>query len=545
MAHINDLPAAVLTRILFKATAISAETLSEWKANLPLVAVCRAWTELAQPFVFYHVYVELTSSPWSDILPFAYSNTRPFWTSNSELIISRRCILMTRHLTIELADTLPLECLQSIALDILRLDCVDWQHINALTVYGYSRVYQYSEYTTDSEEASDDDIARTVRHFGQNMRNVVELDLSYASGNPKCNYFCACLAATYGGQLQIHRAYNLLPVSFLNFSRHIKVLELNLGLLAYRAFPGICGETLNVLKLYDVPQNFAWHHFRYDTFDQPIVFRQLTILYLSYQPLSLGKAPTADEVQEKIALGKLNCDQLRFPALRKLTIINCTPDCDLLYTDTPFPGLKRMSLYGSIDSIRHCTRLKLTWVRRLNVNVSPISSDNPTETYGVTNHFLSNICIGCTASLCVNVDWFISDPDKMRWINLTRLLVKKEDYAAICKAIGRLSNLCKLDIFFLAFGDMAIDSLFADGPLFTSADPLLPWGDKLETVRITCFSEDSMLTAGVGGIQELILHAGALKKLLVPESAKQFVATFIDTHKDRFLHLANIKLLDE
>ncbi|KAJ2836939.1 hypothetical protein FBU31_001252 [Coemansia sp. 'formosensis'] len=125
MAHINDLPAAVLTQILFKATAISAKTLSKWKYSLPLVAVCRAWTDLAQPFVFYHVYVELTSSLWSDILPFAYSNTCPFWTSNIELLISRRCVLAAKRLTIELADILTPECLQNIALDILKLDCVD------------------------------------------------------------------------------------------------------------------------------------------------------------------------------------------------------------------------------------------------------------------------------------------------------------------------------------------------------------------------------------------------------------------------------------
>ncbi|KAJ2830546.1 hypothetical protein FBU31_002468 [Coemansia sp. 'formosensis'] len=545
MAHINDLPAAVLTQILFKATAISAETLSEWKANLPLVAVCRAWIKLAQPFVFYHVYVELTSSLWLDILPFAYSNTRPFWTSNAELIISRGRVLMARRLAIQLAENLTHGCLKSIALEILRLNRVDWQHINALAISSGPSVRQYYRYAADTEEASEADIARTAQYFGRNVRNVAEIKLASKNKDPQCNYFCARLAATYGGQLQIHRAYYLFPVSFLNFSRHIKVLELNLGSLASSVLTGICGETLGVLQLYAVPRNFAWHHFRYDTFDQPIVFRQLTTLQLHYQSENKGKALTKAEIQEKISLGALNCDQLRFPALKELSILNCTPDCDLLYADIPFPRLKTVVLTGSIDSIRHCTRLKLTWIQHLAVGIYPDDLGNSTEVYQATNHYFSNVCIGRTALLTVFGQWLIPDPDQMRWLNLTMLAVQTVDYAANCRAIGQLPNLRELVIETLSFGDMAMNSFSADSPLFISVDPLLDWGENLETLRIFDFSEDSILATGIGGIQELILHAGTLKKLLVPESAKQFVATFIDTHKDRFLHLADIKLLDE
>ncbi|KAJ2830545.1 hypothetical protein FBU31_002467, partial [Coemansia sp. 'formosensis'] len=345
----------------------------------------------------------LTSSLWSDILPFAYSNTRPFWTSNIELIISRGCILMARRLTIELSDILTPESLRSIALEILKLDCVDWQHINALTITESSPEYLYCEYTTDSEKASEADIARTVQYFGQNMRNVIEFNFASSYGEAKGSCFAGCLVAIYGGQLQIHKASRFIPVSLFNFSRNIKVLELSLGSLASSILTGICSETLSVLKLYDAPRDFAWHHFRYDTFDQPIVFRKLTVLLLLYQPEDKSKALTDAEVQEKTALGALNCDQLRFPALRELCIGNCTPDCDLLYADVPFPELKSVVLYGSIDSI-----------------------------------------------------------------------------------------------------------------------PVV-----------------------IGSIQELILHAGELKNLVLPKFARQPVATFIDMYKDRYPHLANIYLIDE
>ncbi|KAJ2813497.1 hypothetical protein H4S07_000649 [Coemansia furcata] len=545
MPHINDLPAAVLTQILYKATAFSAKTLSEWKANLPLVAVCRAWTELAQPFVFYHVYVELASSPWSEILPFAYSNTYPFWTSNAELIISRGCVLMARRLTIELADILTPECLQSIALEILKLDCVDWQHINALTITDGSSLYPYYDYTTDIEEASEADIARTVQYFRQNVRNVIEFNFAHTHGEAEGSCLAACLVAIYGRQLQIHRALSFIPVSILNFSRNIKVLELNLGTLATSILTGICSATLGVLRLYDAPRNFAWHYFRYDTFVQPIVFRKLTVLNLSYQSKDEGKALTEAEIQEKVALGALNCDQLCFPALRELWISNCTPDCDLLYADIPFPELKTVVLSGSIDSISHCTRLKLTWVQHLSVTITPSSSDNSTDIYGAANHYFSNVCIGRTATLAVLAEWLISDPDQMRWINLTILFFLKVDYTTICKVVGQLPNLCELAMFFLEFGDMATDSRFADSPLFISADPLLAWAEKLETVIISSFSKDSILAVGISGIQEFILHAGALKNLHIPISTRRPVTAYIDMYKDRYPHLADIKFLDE
>ncbi|KAJ2110408.1 hypothetical protein IW146_005921 [Coemansia sp. RSA 922] len=108
---------------------------------------------------------------------------------------------------------------------------------------------------------------------------------------------------------------------------NIRVLELTLDSSAAHVLPSICGETLKVLKLDEVPRNFAWHHFRYDIFDHPTIFDQLTVLHLSYDnndmPLTEG------EVQDKIALGTHNCNQLCFPALSELTIENCTPDCDL------------------------------------------------------------------------------------------------------------------------------------------------------------------------------------------------------------------------
>ncbi|KAJ2448812.1 hypothetical protein GGI03_007172, partial [Coemansia sp. RSA 2337] len=121
------------------------------------------------------------------------------------------------------------------------------------------------------------------------------------------------------------QGYITLPIACI--PRNIRVLELTLDSSAAHVLPSICGETLKVLKLDEVPRNFAWHHFRYDIFDHPTIFDQLTVLHLSYDnndmPLTEG------EVQDKIALGTHNCNQLCFPALSELTIENCTPDCDL------------------------------------------------------------------------------------------------------------------------------------------------------------------------------------------------------------------------
>ncbi|KAJ2108521.1 hypothetical protein GGI16_001101 [Coemansia sp. S142-1] len=59
MAHINGLDKNDLAMILYLAAATPARNLFEWKTKLPLLAVCRKWTELALSFVFYQVYIEL------------------------------------------------------------------------------------------------------------------------------------------------------------------------------------------------------------------------------------------------------------------------------------------------------------------------------------------------------------------------------------------------------------------------------------------------------------------------------------------------------
>ncbi|KAJ2469831.1 hypothetical protein GGI03_000063 [Coemansia sp. RSA 2337] len=537
MARINDLSKEALAQILYYAAATPANRLSEWKAKLTLVAVCRRWSKLAQNLVFYRVYVELTTSPWSSILPFAYSNTRPFWTSNAELLISRGCILAARCLTIELADRITSECLRSIALEILQLDRVDWQHINALTITGPSKVHEYSKYIAETEEASDEDIAHTMQYFAQNVRNVVGLKLAYPESGSRGNYICGRFSSVYCGQLQVHRVSTPRSFGFINFASNIKVLEVRLDSSAARVLPSICGKTLKVLKLYDVPHNFAWHHFRYDTFDQPIVFQQLAILHLSFR--GEIEALTESEVQDKVVSGAYCCDQLSFPALKQLSIRGCTPDCDLLYADLPFPELKMVRLSGFINSIRHCSRLKLTWVRDLKVIIVPSHPGEKTNFYQVTNHFFRDIFIGRTAALEIIGYWTALDPELMRWANLTILEVDKADYATACKTVGRLPNLCELTI-----RKLVMSSYIEDSSLFTSADPLLAWGEKLAILYIYFFEGDCPLADCVGSIQALILHAGALKKLEVPESSHSFIDRFIGTYADRYPHLADILLLD-
>ncbi|KAJ2261816.1 hypothetical protein GGI01_002009 [Coemansia sp. RSA 376] len=531
MVRINDLPNNVLRLILYYAGATLGETLYQWKAKLPLVAVCRTWTKLAQDFVFHEVYVEVDDS---------HSHSRPSWTSNAKLIISRGCILKARRLTISLAYLITPECLQTIALELLQLDCVDWQHVNALTIASPFTAHEYYLHIAETEEASDEDIAHTMKYFARNLRNVVGLKLGHYKSESRGNYICASFATLYGGQLQVHKASKYILFNSVDFFRNIKVLELTLDSSAARVLPCICGETLRVLKLYDVPRNFAWHHFRYDIFDRPIVFHRLTILHLYFD--ASGTDLTESEIQDKVVSGAHCCDQLSFPALRELVINNCTPDCDLLYADLPFPELKNVYLCGSVNSIRHCCRLKLTWVRDLHVDVFTNNLSDATDFYGVTNHLFTNIRIGRAAVLNVCSTKFILDPELIRWVNLTHLSIARVDYTAICKSIGRLPNLAEFLINNLEFGDTTIDGFSADSLLFNSVDPMLAWGAKLTTVSMCELYMDYPVSVCVGGIQALILHAGALKKLSVPESTEKLILEFIDVNKDRHPHLANIQL---
>ncbi|KAJ2327173.1 hypothetical protein GGI00_004535 [Coemansia sp. RSA 2681] len=428
--------------------------------------------------------------------------------------------------------------LRHIALDILQLDRVDWMHINTLSFDNYYRGYDFSHEKPVASEADEAKVARTMQYFGHNVRNIAELNLLYHRVEAMVNTICASFASMYGGQLQILRAQGDVMPPIYHLSRHIAVLELTLDSSAAHVLPSICGETLRVLKLDNVPRNFAWHHFRYDVFVRPIVFPRLATLSLSYSHKFMEL--TKDEVQRKIISGALNCDQLCFPVLKRLIIRNCTPDCDLLYADTPFPGLEKVDLSGIFDAIRHCTRLKLIWVGDLRVEINSSWDDLAADIYNVTNHFFSSICIGRTAYLKLYGDLVSIDPELIRWSNLTYLNVQTVSFENICKLVSRLPNLTGFQAFSLDFGTTLADTFSMDESLFRSTDPLLAWGAKLATIIIWSFSDNYPEEARVIAVQALAQHAGTLKKFGVPRSVRSSVAAFIDEYKNRYPHLTDI-----
>ncbi|KAJ2460343.1 hypothetical protein GGF42_000892 [Coemansia sp. RSA 2424] len=418
---------------------------------------------------------------------------------------------MARRLTLRMVEFATPDDLRHIALDILQLDRVDWMYINTLSFGEYFSSYDFPDEQAVASEPDEAEVARTMQYFGQNMRNIAELNFTEP-------YF---------------RAMGYV----------VAVLELTLDSSAARVLPSICGETLRVLKLDDVPHNFAWHHFRYDVFVRPIVFPRLTILSLSYNYQLIDF--TKDEVQRRITSGALNCDQLCFPVLKKLEISNCTPDCDLLYADTPFPGLEKVDLSGTFDEIRHCRRLRLAWVGDLYVYISLLDTNDTTDFYNVTNHFFSSIFIGRTAHLDLNGVHASIDPELIRWANLTNLKMRAVSYEPLCKLISRLPNLTGFQASRLDFSTTLTDTFSIDELLFISTDPLMVWGAKLATIRIWRFSDDYPVAASVIAIQALAQHAGALKKFTVPRPVKSSVAAFIDECKNRYPHLADIIMFSE
>ncbi|KAJ1670740.1 hypothetical protein GGF38_001308, partial [Coemansia sp. RSA 25] len=507
MPHINDLPVDVHWQILYWAAATPAKRLSEWKLKLPLVAVCRAWTKLAQPLIFYHVYVESVQTCDHDE-PFTGASCNvacTVWTSNAELLIARQCTLMARRLTIDMVDSATPGYLRHIALDILQLDRVDWMYINTLNFGEYSSSYDFPDEQAVASEPNRAEVARTMQYFGQNMRNIAELNFTDFYLGDMGHLVGDAFASMYGGQLQILRAQGTVLPPIYHLSRHIADLELALDSSAARVLPSICGETLRVLKLSSVPRNFAWHHFRYDVFVRPIVFPRLTILSLVYK--HQRAVLTKDEIQSKVASGALNCDQLCFPVLKKVEIHNCTPDCDLLYADTPFPGLEKVDLSGTFDEICQCSRLRLAWVGDISIDVFLVNTDDMTEFYSTINHFFSGICIGRTASLALHLSYVSIDPELIRWVNLTYLDVHTVSYETFCKLIARLPNLTSFHTYRLGFSTTLADVFSVGESLFLSTDSLLAWGAKLAMICIRMFSDDYPVAASILAIQALAQHA--------------------------------------
>ncbi|KAJ2768289.1 hypothetical protein GGI18_005620, partial [Coemansia linderi] len=274
----------VLARILYEAALPPVGKLHEWKKKLSLLAVCQAWTRLAETFVLNHVFVEVSEACTcydisSDI---STHSTHVAWTSNAELIISRNCMLNTKRLTIELPEGATLDHLRHIVLGVLHLDRVDWPHVNTLSITYPSWSCGHDIKPASMDEQAVADVKRTMQYFGQNMRGIVELNLTGPIYENVEELAYVNLASIYGGRLQIFRSTAPVALDISHFSRKIAVLELSLDPTATRAIPTVCSEALKVLRLYNIPHNFAWHYFRYDFYSMPIVFRRLTVLHLRY-----------------------------------------------------------------------------------------------------------------------------------------------------------------------------------------------------------------------------------------------------------------------
>ncbi|KAJ2910049.1 hypothetical protein GGI21_001264 [Coemansia aciculifera] len=447
---------------------------------------------------------------------------------------------MATQLTLDLPKCMTPDHLKHIALDILKLDRVGWMHINSLAVVEASRVCKHYAVLLDSNDSARNKVEHALQFFAQNLRNIVKLKFTVGHFEPIGALICEELACMYGGQLQILRAQDYAPLPLLELSRNIAVLELTLDDKASWKLPDVCGEMLRELKLSNVPQNFAWRRFRYDIFVRPIVFPRLTIVSLVYNSQHAGL--TDDEIQSRVRSGARNCDQLCFPALKELVIYNCTPDCDLLYADTPFPELERVKLVGSFDNIRHCSRLKLTWVRDLKVEIRAPQDYFTTDVHDVANPLFTNICIGRSAALSINAPWFVIDTEATRWFNITFLSLSTVYYRTLCKLIARMPNLTTFETIYLELTGMQVEDFYADESLFCSMDPMLAWGEQLTTLFIGYPDKYALHEVRVCGIQALIVHAGALVQLAVSKDFVSIIKTVIDNNKERFVHLASVNV---
>ncbi|KAJ2738468.1 hypothetical protein GGI20_006270, partial [Coemansia sp. BCRC 34301] len=190
---------------------------------------------------------------------------------------------MARRLTMGMTDFATPNDTHYIAFNILRLDHVDWMYVNTLTIIGNLRGCEHSAEPVSLDDQAKAEVAHAVQYFAQKMRGIFKLNMGYTRFGTARDHLCANFMTCYGGQLQILRGRGPIPLSFTHFSRNISVLDITLDSGASCLLPGICGETLQILRIDNVPRNFAWHHFRYDVFSRPIVFRRLVILRIAYE----------------------------------------------------------------------------------------------------------------------------------------------------------------------------------------------------------------------------------------------------------------------
>ncbi|KAJ2785584.1 ATP-dependent rRNA helicase spb4 [Coemansia interrupta] len=169
----------------------------------------------------------------------------------------------------------------------------------------------------------------------------------------------------------------------------------------------------------NVPQGYSWAEF-IDYDGHNLYFANLTHLSLDF-----SNDPT-DTIHpnHRIAAKTLRY-MLHFPKLQHLSIANCPPRSPLFSSQKYFTSVPHISIDGSLASVSHATDLGLQCHKRVGVRLAgAVEGDEDQRiVYRVLNYYFATLEVERKAELTLDVGLDRLDVSKIRWANLTSLVL--------------------------------------------------------------------------------------------------------------------------
>ncbi|KAJ1987062.1 hypothetical protein GGI25_000194 [Coemansia spiralis] len=492
---INNLPHDILSLVLKQTVGEQAQSMQNWKHSIHLLAVCRKWRVLAQPWVHSFAFIEaydgldegyesdsqdnnsaiiynisgqeIDSDVEDDVDVMAGDQSRkgPVWMTNIDFHLLHGKKHMVKYLQLYLDTQMHLVTFLRKVQDILVLDKYQWPRIRALDINIYSILDALDEFSEneDKQIAEVDHISGLIFQSLSGVQKLTVLGhISHIRDIVSCS-FGSKIINLYLPQLQYICSHVYTKLSAPTMSNRLEHLKLFMD--ATTSFDHLRMHTgfLKYIFLINTPIGFPWHNLADETTENKINFPNLESLQLMFEsdryytnePLNLPRINAKQsnspgyKKRLKIYLPKLKILRLEFPPL----------DCpffdaevyplhlDLIHITAPFSALERLH------------HMNIKSINRLDIYLDTVSATDETSFYNVTNHLFGKIHISDELYFSIRTQIpFSIDPARISWTMLTSLdLNATIDFAFLLKLIGRIPSLIGL-----VFKNISVEAFMED-----------------------------------------------------------------------------------
>ncbi|KAJ2687664.1 hypothetical protein H4R19_006618, partial [Coemansia spiralis] len=349
---ICDLPDDVLVLVL-RRCVLQGYSSYEFKANLPLVAVCRQWRRLALPLANANLFVQYSNGDCcgrdSD------GATEP--QTNLGLIAAADCAAHVRRVRFDiLFITNHARDVRSV-LELLRTVAGEWRGVRAVEIVAYLDSHHVDDHSINTAH-DEQDIADVCGSLAALMPGVQQLQFTHESHNVRAQVLAGQLASLYSAQLRaLHSTSHIvLPVDCW-FPR-LAVVNICCSTPGAR-LPRLDPAQLQKLTVYNAPADHSWIGLGHSGDAAPVVFPQLYFFSLQYNapPAAAQPAP------------------LQFLRLRNI-YVDCPGECQILARAVLPDHMESICFLGNVAFYRSIAGAPLPAATTLDLHVDPGAGSN-------------------------------------------------------------------------------------------------------------------------------------------------------------------------